>query len=321
MFRAKNDDPDVLDLLPEWREPVSSARILRAGVGSLLVHAAGFALLLTLPSPASHFEGGVVTADLSKAIPLYAPKSFELTQKDPNKGKITQELDARSALPPAPPKAREFRPPTPAGPAPGPSAADPIPEPPQIQAPTPVPEIAGIPAAIPKPVEKPKIVFENVGAPAPVEAPEHPAIQAPRSSLADLARAASQASSGGAGAPSGDDYGAAAVPQLLSDPLGVDFKPYLLQVRALVLRRWLAVVPESARMGRRGQVVIQFRIDRRGGVPKLVIASASGISAFDRAAVAGIQASLPFPPLPAAYKGDEIRLQLAFSYNLTAAAR
>jgi len=30
---------------------------------------------------------------------------------------------------------------------------------------------------------------------------------------------------------------------------------------------------------------------------------------------------LPFPPLPAAYKGDEIRLQLAFSYNLTAAAR
>jgi len=69
-------------------------------------------------------------------------------------------------------------------------------------------------------------------------------------------------------------------------------------------------------MGRRGLVLIQFSIDRSGGVPKLVIASPSGITAFDRAAVAGISASNPFPPLPAAYKGDQIRLQMAFSYNL-----
>jgi outer membrane biosynthesis protein TonB len=47
-----------------------------------------------------------------------------------------------------------------------------------------------------------------------------------------------------------------------------------------------------------------------------VIASPSGITAFDRAAVAGISASNPFPPLPAAYQGDQIRLQMAFSYNL-----
>ena len=104
--------------------------------------------------------------------------------------------------------------------------------------------------------------------------------------------------------------------QLLSDPLGVDFKPYLLQVLARVRRNWMAIVPDSARMGRRGLVLIQFSIDRSGGVPKLVIASPSGITAFDRAAVAGISASNPFPPLPAAYKGDQIRLQMAFSYNL-----
>ena len=104
--------------------------------------------------------------------------------------------------------------------------------------------------------------------------------------------------------------------QLLSDPLGVDFKPYLLQVLARVRRNWMAIVPDSARMGRRGLVLIQFSIDRSGGVPKLVIASTSGITAFDRAAVAGISASNPFPPLPAAYKGDQIRLQMAFSYNL-----
>jgi TonB family protein len=103
--------------------------------------------------------------------------------------------------------------------------------------------------------------------------------------------------------------------QLLSDASGFDFKPYLMQVLASVRRNWMAVIPESARMGRRGQVLIQFIIDRRGGVPKLVIAASSGTEAFDRAAVAGVSASNPFPPLPAEFKGDQIRLQLAFSYN------
>ena len=103
--------------------------------------------------------------------------------------------------------------------------------------------------------------------------------------------------------------------QLLSDPQGVDFKPYLVQVLTAVRRNWLAVIPESAHMGRRGQVLIQFIIDRHGAVPKLVIATPSGTEAFDRAAVAGVSMSNPFPPLPAGYQGDQIRLQLAFSYN------
>jgi TonB family protein len=104
--------------------------------------------------------------------------------------------------------------------------------------------------------------------------------------------------------------------QLLSDPEGVDFKPYLVQVLAAVRHNWLSVIPESARLGRRGSVLIQFSIDRRGGVPKLVIASASGTEALDRAAVAGVSMSNPFPPLPAGYKGDQVRLQLSFTYNV-----
>jgi TonB family protein len=106
--------------------------------------------------------------------------------------------------------------------------------------------------------------------------------------------------------------------QLLSDPKGIDFKPYLIQVLIAVRRNWMSVIPDSARTGRRGRVLIQFSIDRRGAVPKLVIAEASGIDSFDRAAVAGISASYPFPPLPSDYKGDQIRLQLAFSYNTPA---
>ena len=68
-------------------------------------------------------------------------------------------------------------------------------------------------------------------------------------------------------------------------------------------------------MGRRGQVLIQFIIDRHGAVPKLVIATSSGTESFDRAAVAGVSMSNPFPPLPPDFKGDQIRVQLAFRYN------
>jgi len=69
-------------------------------------------------------------------------------------------------------------------------------------------------------------------------------------------------------------------------------------------------------MGRPGRVLIQFIIDRNGRVPKLVIATPSGTEAFDRAAVAGISASNPFPPLPTEFKGERIVVQLNFAYNM-----
>jgi TonB family protein len=104
--------------------------------------------------------------------------------------------------------------------------------------------------------------------------------------------------------------------ELLSDPMGVDFRPYLIQILSAVRRNWWAVMPEAARLGRRGRVGIQFSIARNGSVPKLVIATSSGTDALDRAAVAGISASNPFPPLPTEYKGDQIRLQFNFAYNM-----
>ena len=104
--------------------------------------------------------------------------------------------------------------------------------------------------------------------------------------------------------------------QLLSDPQNVDFKPYMLQVLNMVRRQWFAVIPAIARTGRQGIVVLQFSVDRKGSVPKLVIANTSGTVAFDQAAVASVSASNPFPPLPTEYRGQEIRLQLAFSYNV-----
>jgi TonB family protein len=104
--------------------------------------------------------------------------------------------------------------------------------------------------------------------------------------------------------------------ELLSDPEGVDFRPYLIKILSTVRRNWYAVIPESAKLGRRGRVVLQFAISRDGSVPKLVIAIPSGTQALDRAAVAGISASNPFPPLPTDFGGLNIRLQFVFLYNM-----
>jgi TonB family protein len=104
--------------------------------------------------------------------------------------------------------------------------------------------------------------------------------------------------------------------ELLSDPKGVDFRPYLIRILAAVRRNWLSVVPEAVKLGRRGRVGIQFSIARDGSVPKLVIAAHSGADALDRAAVAGISMSNPFPPLPAEFKGDRIVVQFNFAYNM-----
>jgi TonB family protein len=124
---------------------------------------------------------------------------------------------------------------------------------------------------------------------------------------------------GRAGGPGLDLPGASGLQannmQLLSDPMGVDFKPYLAQVLASVKRYWMAIWPASARQGRSGKVVIQFSIDRFGTVPKLVIASGSGADALDLAAVEAISGCVPFPSLPKAYKPDLIKLQLNFAYN------
>jgi TonB family protein len=266
-------------------------------------------------------------------VPLYLPR--ELTQKDPNRGKITKVLDVRSVAPPAPvPQAPKFRAPAP---APRPVAAIPLPaiEAPRIEtpeAPPPPPAEGRLPQVAPPP-EQPKLAFEPVGAggKAPRANPD-PNIKLPQpaTSVQDALRAPVQPPAPNGGIVIGDIDELNTVPnpnrapaagpvrsnlQLLSDPKGVDFKPYLIQILAAVRTNWLAVIPESARFGQRGRVLVQFIIDRRGGVPKLVIAESSGTTAFDRAAVAGISASNPFPPLPANFQGAEIRLQLAFSYN------
>jgi len=333
-------DDQGLNLLREWREPISPRRVAVAVIGSLLAHVVMISALVLAPETAFVSTKPQEAFYYRKIVPLYIP--VELTQHDPNQGKVTHTLDVRSAAAPALiPQAPRFRAPLPR-PVP---VATPIPEPPKVEPPKIEPEVAVAPPPPPPtgrlqvgppPPEKPKLAFENVGAQGPI--PQTSDYYQPSSRVPDPRVAAENALRASARPPgsSGISVGdfeemniapspnqpSAAGPvrsnlQLLSDPKGVDFKPYLIQVLTAVRANWLAVIPESARLGRKGRVLVQFIIDKRGHIPKLVIAESSGTTAMDRAAVAGISASV-LPPLPNNFTGSEIRLQLAFGYNQAA---
>ena len=106
-------------------------------------------------------------------------------------------------------------------------------------------------------------------------------------------------------------------PIILSDTRGVDFGPYLSRIVYIVRRNWYSVIPESARLGQKGRVGIVFEILKDGTVPQLRLVASSGADPLDRAALAGIHASIPFPPLPEEFTGNHLVLQFIFLYNMT----
>lgn len=333
-------------LLLEYRDPSARRRRAVAAAAAL-----GYQVLVVLGlmwMPAGVGRRGdapEVAIDVRRAVPLTMPKEvppFRLTQREPQRAKASSEVDL-AALVPQPEVRQEGR--TPAGrtftPPPGingPAQRREV----EIEAPrldVPGQGVAGLrvgvgTSALPPPPQPAKVTnpFERVGGGGGA-APGR--IAPPKASVEEAVRGVA-ASGGGRGTVVSDmDVGgggggglSSAISQLpasgrnssalelLSDPQGTDFKPYLIQVLAAVKRNWLAVFPESARLGRQGRVAIQFSIDRAGRIPKLVIAMPSGTEALDRAAVAGISAANPLPPLPAGFRGGEVRLQLVFSYNM-----
>src|SRR5262249_23470961 len=137
--------------------------------------------------------------------------------------------------------------------------------------PTQIPKTAPSP---PPPAEAPKLALQDVN-PGPTRAGNGRGaglIQVPNASVQDAIRNLTH-SGGSPGTQSVGDLGAeeggigpglnlppsAGRPrsnlELKSDPMGVDFRPYMLQVIAAVRRNWFAVYPEAARLGQRGQVV------------------------------------------------------------------
>lgn len=333
-----------LQLLPE-RDRASEWRRLRLAV---VVSAAAHVLFVlwigntTFEAERPYEPQQIFTPLLTH---LYTPR--DITQKAPNKGEVSKELSVEAIAPrpmvkaPAPAPAakqpaptRQFAPPPPAQTAqnnPKPQIA----EPPKIQGPA-APEqnnqlAMGQLPSLPAPNENPKLTLEDAGG-SPNPGKPTRTLQIPGSSVQDAIRDLTR--SGAPGTQSVGDIGAdlggsgpglnlppsAGRPrsslELKSDPLGVDFKPYMVQVLTAIRRNWFAVYPEAARLGMRGEVSLMFGIAKQGGVTKIVFISETTSKPLNEAAVAAISASNPLPPLPPQFKGDRIVLQMKFLYNM-----
>ena len=304
-----------LHLLTEWGDSGGRARIGRSAVLSLAVHAAAIAFVLLMPETFMQPLRRIVQEPL--ITPLIEP-TLAITQKEPNTGKLIREFHSADLTP------RVNRP---AGPSPDPEAAAPRkptpPPPPKAPPPSPLPEPPKLEIST---NETPKLTL-------PVEPPQVPQ---PKStpSFEDVAPVNSAGAqrvndllgtsgvSGTRGAlrgPAVNIPGSALIPstgaelpQLLSDPQGVDFRPYLAQVLAAVKRYWFLIMPKS---GRRGDVSVQFAIQRDGTVRKISFAQQTGDATLDNATIAAISGGGPFGPLPMQYRGSEIHVQMNFAYN------
>jgi TonB family protein len=304
-------------------------------VGTAVVHLIAITLLFTIkggpaetPPPEREYVEHVTK--------LYVPK--ELTQKAPNHAPVEKLMLSKPAAPspklptPAPQLTKGA---APKPPAPVPLPVAPPPPPPVVQqAPTPVetarnqaPPPAPAPVAVPKP-EPPKMIVEDSLQANPQPQKAGPKLLAPTTdpiSEAMRTRGAGTSStrlgdseemSVGAGLHLPASAARLSNFELKSDPMGVDFWPYLQRVLAAVKLNWSAVYPQAARLGLRGQVTLEFSVRKDGLVDKITWGEHSGSTALDNAAVAAVSASEHLPPLPAEFKGDRIVLRMSFMYNM-----
>lgn len=331
--------PVALDLLLEWPQR-SRSEWTGIFAASIALHFVLFLVAVHIPSVVNSEPARRV---IVHHIPLYIPPDV-MTQKTPNRDKLSKQIDladltasqeshARISAPK--PSVKRFELPkqaiTPKTPKTPPQI---LPEAPTValnQAPAPLP--LGSPNGItaPPPPAPSSSPFQDIGTEAAPSA--HPklapksGVQAAINGLAENANgrhlvisddSPSESSPGAPGSIHRPEGQHAAV-ELQSDPEGADFKPYLRQILAIVRSNWRRVIPESARMGTlRGRTVLEFIISRDGSIPKLVTADPSGSEPLDRAAVAGLSMSNPLPPLPADFKGVQVRLAFSFAYNMPA---
>ncbi len=332
-----------LNLLLEWPDQRTRPQWVAIFAASICLHLVVFFVGSKVPSLLA-----VRQPEREVAVhhtPLYMPLDM-MTQKTPNRGKVSKQIDLADLAP-----SREAKP-SPGGrrasvkrfELPKQSAPKEVAKnaPPQILPQAPAVDVkqstessgspAGLPAAKPPPPNAPPNPFQDLGDSGPIN--PHPTLAPPKSGLDTaingLARSGkapqlSMSDDVPDRNPPGSPGTLAQAPaqhaaiELQSDPNGADFKAYLKMILTIVRGNWRRVIPESARMGTlKGRTVIEFIIDRDGSIPKLVTADTSGSEPLDRAAVAGLSMSNPLPPLPADYKGFQVRLAFTFAYNMPA---
>jgi TonB family protein len=214
---------------------------------------------------------------------------------------------------PAPP--RRKTPPVPPAETPAPE------EPEKPEAAPPKPEPADDVPTLPDPESDKKKKPEDPK-PTPARPPEptrETARPFPDKGTASRERAkAEEGKSGTAPGETGDQLGRRGGPQ--GNPLGTTafgsevggldnpdftYAYYLDRLLSLIDAQWARPA-----MGSGVKAVVFFRIDRDGAMTDLQVEQSSGYNSFDLAALRAVQNAAPFPPLPRAYKHEDLGVHL-----------
>jgi outer membrane biosynthesis protein TonB len=317
-------DPDVLttgevNLMTKPVEEQTSAWNTVARFASIAFHFVVILLILLAPKIFPYHPP--TDAEIARNITdLYLPSDLNRIPKTPSapqpKGPV-MKIDPRLLRKLAPPhEAQPAAPSQPESPHENPAPAKPAPVVPMSM---PHPAESPLRPQTPPPDANPPLVLPRFS---PGKALQESMHEASKGGGSESATYEGPIGSGGGygggsgGGGGGQGFGGNAV-EILTPTEGVDFSTYIARVLASVKRNWYSVMPESARLGDKGKVVLQFRIMRNGVVPEdePAMVGSSGKEPLDRAANSSIRASTPFEPLPSAFSGPYIELRFIFLYN------
>jgi TonB family protein len=315
-------DPDVLttgevNLMTKPVVDSKEAWNAVARVASIVFHFVVISLVLLAPKIFPYHPPS--DAEIQRTITnLYLPSDMNRIEKAPSapvpKSPV-MKIDPRLLRKLAPPREAEPAPPQPEPPRETPAPAKPAA--PVAPMSLPHPAESPIRPQTPPPDAAPSLVLPRFS---PGKALQESMQEAMKGGGSEAATSEGPIGrSGGYGSPGGggQGFGGNAV-EILTPTEGVDFSTYIARVLASVKRNWYSVMPESARLGDKGKVVLQFRILRNGVVPEQepVMMGSSGKEPLDRAAMSSIRTSTPFEPLPSAFSGPYIELRFIFLYNI-----
>ena len=316
--------------MPKQVSELPSDRGWLMPAGSLVVHIVVALLIFGLALVLPHTEPSQAELEASsRALSLYLPQDsmFNRPKAAPAPAPPSDKLRVDPGM------LRKLMPESIPAPAPGPI------EPPQVASSRPQRELPSapipqLPSSLPTERAPALPSIEN-----PRQVPDSPPSQfklpsvSPGRSIDDSVRAASgpgggtpgiwsgggmrRGGGGGGGGGGGNGYAGAGL-QMLTPTQGVDFSGYLNRLYYRVKGNWYSAMPESAMMGDRGRVVVDFRIDRNGNIvfPPETPRLSSTKPPLDNAAVGAIRGANPFEPLPAAFSGPYIELRFTFLYNI-----
>lgn len=94
-----------------------------------------------------------------------------------------------------------------------------------------------------------------------------------------------------------------------------DFGPYMRELQRRIKMNW---DPPKGNESKR--VVLLFKIAKDGRLLSCSVFKSSGLPSADKAAINAVQATAPFKPLPAEFKGQHIDIQFTFDYNVFGAS-